>query len=222
MQRIDLFGPIHKGLRAALCETATLLARTDFQDPAATRAATTSVAGLLGFLDEHARHEDGNVLPVLHQHSPELAAELRSDHARIEGLQEEVAAIAARLEIATPAERLSLGARLHERVWLLLAEHARHMQVEESRANRVLYANLSDEELAAIHGRIVGSIPPARIAEWMAILLPALSPAERAALEAAAGAKRPSSSGAKRPSSSGAKRPSSSGAKRPSSSGAAR
>ena len=194
MQRIDLFGPIHKGLRAALCETATLLARTDFQDPDASRGAAASVAEVLGFLEEHAHHEDGNVLPVLHQHSPELAAELRSDHARIDGLQEEVAAIVARLEIATPAERASLGARLHERVWLLLAEHARHMQIEESRASRVLYANLSDEELAALHGRIVGSIPPARIAEWMKILLPALAPAERAALEAGAGAARPTAS----------------------------
>ena len=199
MQRIELFGPIHKGLRAALCETATLLARTDFQDPAASRAAAASVGEVLGFLDEHAGHEDDKVLPVLQAHSPELAAELRSDHARVEGLQEEIGAIATRLELASPAERVSLGARLHEKVWLLLAEHARHMQVEESRANRVLYANLSDEELAALHGRIVGSIPPARIAEWMKILLPALEPAERAALHAAGAAGPSRSTGGARP-----------------------
>ena len=190
MQRIDLFGPIHKALRAALCETATLLARTDFQDPAASRAAAASVAKVLGFLDEHAGHEDEKVLPVLLAHSPELAAELRSDHARIEGLQEDVGAIAARLEISSPVERVSLGTRLHERIWLLLAEHARHMQVEESRATRVLHANLTDEQLLALHGRIVGSIPPARMAQWFGIMLPALAPAERARLEAAAGVAR--------------------------------
>jgi len=190
MQRIDLFAQVHKGLRAALCETATLLARTDFQDPAASRVAAASVADVLGFLDEHAGHEDEKVLPVLQAHSPELAAEIRSDHARIEGLQEEVGALAARLEISSPVERVLLGTRLHERTWLLLAEHARHMQIEESRATRVLHANLTDEELLALHGRILADIPPARMAEWFEILLPALAPAERAKLEAAAGVAR--------------------------------
>jgi hypothetical protein len=190
MQRVDLFGSIHKGLRAALCETATLLARTGFEDAAASATAAASVNALLGFLEEHAGHEDAVVLPVLALHSPELAAELRSDHARVEGLQEEAGAIAARLELASPAERVSLGARLHERVWLLLAEHAKHMQVEESRANRVLHANLTDGELLALHGRIVGSIAPARMGEWFEILLPALAPVERSALEAVAGGAR--------------------------------
>src|SRR5262245_34936682 len=125
MQRVDLYGPVHKGLRAALAETATLLARTDFRDAAASRAAAARVAATLGFLDEHAAHEDAKVLPEILRCSPELAAELRSDHARIDGLQEDAGLLAARLETASSAERVSLGARLHERIWLLVAEHAR-------------------------------------------------------------------------------------------------
>jgi hypothetical protein len=190
MQRIDLYAPVHKGLRATLCDTATLLGRTDFQARDESRAAAAAVARILRFLDEHAAHEDALVLPEILRHNAELHSELRSDHARIEGLQGEVAALAARLEAASAIERVSLGARLHERMWGLVAEHARHMQVEETRANRVLHANATDEELLAIQGRIVGAIPPARMAEWMALILPAISAPERAALEGAAGGVR--------------------------------
>lgn len=187
MQRVDLYGPVHKGLRAALCDTATLLGRTDFEDRESCREVASSVARILRFLDEHAEHEDAVILPEIQRYSPELQAELRSDHARIEGLQAEAAALAARLASAATPERISLGARIHERLWLLVAEHARHMQSEETRANRILHANTTDEELLALQGRIVGSIAPARMAEWMEMILPALAPAERAALEQAAG-----------------------------------
>jgi hypothetical protein len=190
MQRIDLYGPVHKGLRAALCETATLLGRTDFESREESRAAQAAVGRILAFLDEHAEHEDRVILPEIGRRRPELQAELRSDHARIEGLQSEAAALAARLGAESAAERVSLGARLHERVWILVAEHARHMQAEESRANRVLHANLDDAELLILQERIVADIPPERMAEWMEIMLPALAPSERKALEHAAGGGR--------------------------------
>lgn len=190
MQRIDLYGPVHKGLRASLCDTAMLLGRTNFESEKEGCAAARAVERIIGFLDEHAEHEDRVLLPEILRHSPEFHAELRSDHARLDGLQEEAAAIAARLDSASAAERVSLGARLHERVWQLVAEHARHMQFEETRANRVLHAHFADGELLALHGRIVGAIPPARMAEWMEIMLPALSSSERTKIEAAAGGVR--------------------------------
>ena len=186
-QRIDLYGPVHKGLRAALCETATRLGRTDFEARDESRAAAHAVARVLRFLDEHAEHEDAVILPELLRRSPDLHAELRADHARLDGLQRELDALAVRLESATTAERVSLGARIHERVWLLLGEHARHMQVEETRANRILHANASDDELRILQERIVGSIPSARMTEWMEIMLPALAASERAALEQSVG-----------------------------------
>jgi hypothetical protein len=98
------------------------------------------------------------------------------------GLGREVLALAERLAGSTGLERVALGRRLHERLARLAAEHLVHMQREERDVNRSLWAHRTDEELRALHGRIVGSIPPERNAEWLGLILPALSLPERTAL----------------------------------------
>jgi hypothetical protein len=182
MDRHDLYTTVHKGLRALLFEAAALVARTDFAQPEEAARARERLDQLLAFLDEHAEHEDEVILPELVRIAPELHADLRSAHARVHGLQAEIAALAARLPGASLAERVSLGRRLHERLGLLVAEHLRHMEQEEVTTNRMLWAHKSDDELRAMHARIVGSIPPARLAEWFGSILPALNGAERGAL----------------------------------------
>jgi hypothetical protein len=187
--RFDLFTPVHKGLRAALFETAALLARTDFASPAEAAQAARAVARVVAFLDEHAGHEDAVILPALEALSPELFVALREDHARIDGLQRELLALAARLAGATEAERVAVGRRLHDRFAIVVAEQLHHMQREEHEVQRTLCAHRADDELRALHGRILGRIPAPRTAEWVELILPALSGPERAALGAALAAR---------------------------------
>lgn len=189
--RVDLYGNVHKGLRAALFGTAALAGRTDFEHADEVQAAAAAVRRLLGFLDEHAAHEDAVVLPVLASLAPELHADLQAEHARLDGLQREVLALADRLPGAPSPERLALGRRLHDRLFRLGAEHVQHMLREEQDATRVLWAHLDDAALGALHGRILGAIPPARMAEWLALMLPALSLPERTAVLAGLRARVP-------------------------------
>jgi hypothetical protein len=182
MERVDLFATVHKGLRAALFSTASHAGRTDFGQAADALALLAEARRLLGFLDEHARHEDEVLMPVLVRLAPELHADLQAEHARVDGLHREVETLAARLESASGVERAAVGRRLHERLLRLAAEHVHHMAREEVEANRVLWAHLDDAALGALHERILGSIPPARTAEWLALMLPAMSPPERAGL----------------------------------------
>jgi hypothetical protein len=187
--RFDLFTAVHKGLRAALFETAALLARTDFAARHEAARAAAAVERVVAFLDEHAGHEDAVVLPALAALSPELLVALREDHARVDGLQRELLALAARLPAGGEAERVSLGRRLHDRFVIAVAEHLRHMQREEHEVQRTLCAHRTDDELRALHDQILGRIPPPRTAQWVELILPALSGPERAALSAAASAR---------------------------------
>ncbi|BDG05298.1 hemerythrin domain-containing protein [Anaeromyxobacter oryzae] len=182
MSRVDLYGTVHKGIRGLLAGTAALAGRTDFARAEEAARAAAEVRRLLGFLDEHAHHEDTWVMPEVARIAPELHADLAADHVRTDGLHRELAGLAARVEGATEAERVSLGARIHERLWRLAAEHLRHMAREEADAQRVLWAHRTDEELGQLHGRLLASIPPARMAEWSAIILPALATRERAGM----------------------------------------
>lgn len=180
--RIDLFSNVHKGLRAALFETATLVSRTDFASVDDAAVAASRCATTLRFLDEHTGHEDAVVMPELQALSPELHVSLQSDHARTTGLERELAQLVDRLARASVAERVSLGRRIHDRVWTLAAEHVHHMQREERDAMRMLWAHRSDDELRAMQGRILARIAPPRTADWLALMLPAMSVSERAAV----------------------------------------
>lgn len=182
MTRIDLFTTVHKGLRALLFGTAQMAARAEFALPAEAAAVAAAILRLLGFLEEHAQHEEAEVLPLLARISPELAADLRSDHARDHGRERELARLANRLGRATESERISIGRRINDQLGLLIAEQLRHMEREELLANRVLWAHHDDEALAALHRRILQRIAPARLAEWLEILMPAVSRPEREAL----------------------------------------
>jgi hemerythrin HHE cation binding domain-containing protein len=182
--RFDLFTPVHKGLRAVLFETAARLARTDFSVAAEAMQAARAVERVVAFLDEHAGHEDAVILPVVEAHVPELFIALREEHARLDGLQRDVTRLAARLGDASEAERIAIGRRLHDRFELVVAEHLHHMHREEHDVQRTLRAHRGDDELRALHARILGRIPPPRGAEWMELMLPALSGPERSALAA--------------------------------------
>jgi hypothetical protein len=183
MARLDIYGTVHKGLRAALFSATARAAGCDFASAAEARAAAATARELIGFLDEHAALEDAVIMPELARLGPETQAALHDDHSRLDGLQRDLAAVAERLEVAGDAAmRETLGRRLHDRLGRLAAEHLLHMQREEQEGNRILWAHRSDEELRALHGRVTGSIPPARLARWLAIILPAVSGPERSAM----------------------------------------
>jgi len=190
MNRPNLYRPIHKGLRSLMFETTALVARTDFADSAESDRAAGAVGLLLELLDEHAEHEDRFTLPVLSRLAPPLAAQLESDHGRLEGLQAELRALLPRVRNGGP-NAVEAGELLSRGLNLLVAEHLRHMDKEETQAMSTFWAHHTDEELAALEGRLRASIPPEKMARFARVLLPAMSTPEQAHLLASARAALP-------------------------------
>lgn len=182
MDRNDLYTTIHKAVRTLLFDAVAQAARTDPGDAREVTALAAALRRLVRLLDDHAEHEDAEILPVLARFTPELHADLQGEHARTDGLQRELLALGERLSAAREEERASLARRIHERLCRLTGEHLRHMDREETEAMRALWAHCSDQELDAIHQRILRSIPPSVMAEWAAVMLPAMSLPERTAM----------------------------------------
>jgi hypothetical protein len=82
--RVDLFTPIHKGLRRNLFETAIALGRTDFSSRPRRPPPRKRVDECLTYLREHAEHEDRHVVPEIARLSPELAATMAEEHPELE------------------------------------------------------------------------------------------------------------------------------------------
>jgi hypothetical protein len=177
--RPDLFTVIHKGLRALLFEAATEASRLDVASTSDVDALVARIECALSFLDEHAMIEDHHLLPTLRTVAPELAASLAAEHRILDELHHEVERAAESLVAADPPGRPGAAAALARQVLRLTAAHLAHMGREETEGNAALWSALEDAELAALRVRMARSVGPARHAEWVAMIHPALSPLER-------------------------------------------
>lgn len=181
--RHDLFSTVHKGVRHALFQTTSFVARTDFDDPSELAAAAREITTCLALLREHAELEDRFIFPALLTADRDLFASLAIDHTRLEQAAIDVESLLPRL--AAAHDRAAFGAELQRRCHTLTAEHLQHMAREEREVNGALWASHDDGELRAIHGQIVAAVPPDHRATWQTLLFAAISAPERRALEAA-------------------------------------
>jgi len=189
--RIDLYVSIHKALRSFMTDTLSRIGRIDVLDRADRDAALAQLDELLGLCLAHLRHENDFVHTAIEARQPAGSQRIAAEHdehlATIGALQAEADAL--RTAIGADAERLAL--RLYRHLALFVAENFQHMHVEETAHNALLWQHYSDAELGALHGRLLAAIAPEEhllVARWM---VPASTPAERAAIVGAAKAQMP-------------------------------
>ena len=112
--------------------------------PQETAAAEKLVGECLGFLREHAEHEDRHVLPEIARLAPELAAVMAEEHPELERAAIAVDSLWPRLAPLGPEERQAMGGELARRFQALVAMQLRHMDREEREVNAVFWARLAD------------------------------------------------------------------------------
>ncbi|MBX3159172.1 MAG: hemerythrin domain-containing protein [Deltaproteobacteria bacterium] len=176
MGRVDLFGVVHKGIRALLFELSSAAARLDVTSSKDVDGLAARIEHVLELLEEHARHEDAVIAPAL---PAEVAGMLAIDHGTLDELAAAVAEASDALALAGLRERAAAGGRLSRAIDRLVAAHLVHMIREETEANAALWAACDDDALIAMQARIHADIPPARMSEWLEIIAPALNPMER-------------------------------------------
>lgn len=172
--RFDMYCFIHKALRQYMAHTLRGLGALDATEADERNAVLDNVDGLLAMLRSHLQHENDFVHTAIEARQPGGARETADDHLEhqeaIRNLEDESRA----LRDAHDEHRPQLALRLYRHLAAFVGENLVHMQVEETRNNATLWALYSDEELVAIHDRLVASIAPAEmglVARWMAAAL---------------------------------------------------
>ncbi len=180
--RLDLYSTIHKALRAFMGDTLTRVGSVDTADEADLRDTLAQLSALTQLLRGHLHHENSFVHPALEARlqgsSVRIAQEHDEHRASLEALDAEAAAVAH----ATGSQRPRLAMRLYRHLALFVAENLQHMHIEETAHNQALWSAYSDEELAAIHHALVGSVPPAEMGQVIHWMAPALAHAELAGM----------------------------------------
>ena len=172
--RPDLYGAIHKALRAFMSHTLVRLGAMDVADAEERGLALDGVDALLALLRGHVQHENDFVHTAIEARRPGGARHTADDHLghldAIANLEDEVRALRD-LGDERAEQRALQAARLYRHLAELIGENLVHMQVEEADNNAALWALYSDAELVAIHDRLLASVAPAEMAlvvRWMA------------------------------------------------------
>jgi len=177
--RYNLYATIHKGLRRAQGQ---LMMRLGAIDP----LNEADVAGLVGDLRlmvlmgrMHLKHEDRFIHTELETRSAGASQRLADDHDDHERDFVELEGMLSKIEAAAPQQRSPMLRALYLRYTKFQAHDFEHMIEEETETLSLLHKLFRDDELAAIEGRIVGSVEPGMMMEFIRIMIPAMNPAER-------------------------------------------
>lgn len=180
--RLDLYTPIHKALRHFMVDTLLRTGRIDVFDSAAMAGTLAQLEALLTQCERHLDHENHFVHPAIEARDAGAAARIAAEH---EDHLQHIAALredARQLHQAPEDRRMAAAQRLYRHLALFVADNFQHMHIEETRHNASLWAHYSDEELAALHDRLMASLPPQEVLEVARWMVPALSPVERVGL----------------------------------------
>jgi hypothetical protein len=177
--RLNMYVPIHKALRAFMGDTLAGVGRLDPADDSDVGVTLEQVRGLLAALTLHLESENRFVHPAMEARRPGSTAATSHCHVEHECALGELATMIEAVARQTGVERQAAVAALYSRLALFVAENLEHMAVEERDNMAVLWAEYSDEELAAIDAAIVAHVPPAAKAVALRWMMAALSHGER-------------------------------------------
>lgn len=183
MTRDDLFTTIHKALRKGLFDVTVRAGATDWTEPTDVAAFRSEWLPLLDLLRSHSRHEDTHVLPLLTRRGPAVAAATAEQHDDVDGLLEYVAE---RVDAACLAHDPALGVDVYRELARYVAGYLTHLHFEETEVMPQIWATCTDEEIAVARGALMAEITPDERAYTMRLLVPAIDPVTRAALQTAA------------------------------------
>jgi hypothetical protein len=160
--RPDVFTHVHQGVRRALFDASTALARAE-GDPAREHAALSLVEDALLFVTRHGENEDALLLPLLDARAPEISARMRDAHQRIESELEAIRELHARR-----------APDLYLRFSLFIAHYLTHMAEEEIELEPHIRAVISDAELIEGGRQAVARVDPGERLRMLSLMIPAL------------------------------------------------
>ena len=163
MERYNSFNIIHKGLRAALYQTALQLQQTDFTEDDQREDAVNKVREIVILFEGHAHKEDHFVLPMINEYEPSVVATFNAEHEEDERLGLALNTAVEKLSTGTmPQEKILAGRELTESFVGFMVFNLQHMAKEEDIINKILWRYYSDDEIKAVAMQISQSTPP-----WM-------------------------------------------------------
>lgn len=183
---MDLFTPVHKGIRSMIYSLGSRVQAADFTDRAASDLLLAdlqheftnalSASCILCLLHAHAGSEETKIFPSMQSLDPVLIRQLLDDHTEISRRLGSISRLAG--ELATmdaPERRLEHGVRINREVNEFFAFYLAHMNKEEVTIVPAMKVHFTDAQMGAMQGAIIGAMPPERVAGYLRWMLPSMN-----------------------------------------------
>jgi hemerythrin-like domain-containing protein len=182
LPKVDIYGPVHKGLRFAQCGLLTRMGSVDLLDKTSRQMLLDDLEGLVCMIESHMEHEDRFIHPALERRRAGSAAGLDDAHEAHRRDIIELRALAAALESAPMSTAPTIARRLYQKFGAFVADDLEHMRVEEEVIQPQLDELYSFEELQSIDEALVASVTPDVMMAFLRVMVPAIRPEERVQL----------------------------------------
>lgn len=179
--RRDLYGAVHKGLRAHMAHALVAAGSADPRDPRAVESLRDIVTQLVDLSAQHLHEEDLFLEAALDRRVPRAGPSTRDEHRAHDAALQGLRSLLGR-DPGDPEGRAPWLDALYAALGRFVAESLAHMDREERENNALLWAAYTDAELEALEGALVAQIPPDAMAGFLAWMIPAMRHPERVAM----------------------------------------
>jgi hypothetical protein len=191
LPKVDLYGPVHRGLRWALSSLLVRMGATDMSDPSRLPRMLDDLDGVLYLCESHLDHEERFIHPALERRKAGAREQLDAEHAEHNAAIAELRTLATALVSAAPGSGAAIGRTLYLRFSSFVADNFVHMLEEETVVEPLLEQLYSAEELRALHDELLAAIGPEELLAFVRVMIPANGQPVRIALLAGAKAAMP-------------------------------
>jgi hypothetical protein len=179
---LDLYRDIHKGIRNGLFRVTFAAGQVDPGNRDEVAAVAAQWHDLVALLVGHAEHEDEHMQPQIEALFPSLAEVIAVAHPELEAQMAALELLAERATDACERERRLAVHRMYLGFASFTASYLQHQEFEELQVMPALAEKIGFEAVLALHGAIVGSIPPDEMVKAATLMLPAMNVDDRVEL----------------------------------------
>ena len=170
-QRYVIYQNIHKAVRHIMYSTALTLGSADFRDQKSMQFSLEQLRATIALLQEHAGHEENFVHPDLESRVPGITKPFEENHQDDERLFDRMRELGSQIEAVGDADqKVALGNQLYGIFNTYIGDYLGHLDREEAELEQALWDNFTDEELAEIDHRLMGSVPHERMGLWVDLI----------------------------------------------------
>jgi hypothetical protein len=176
-KQIDIYVSVHKGIRNILSQFSFLAGCTDWDDPEAVSRVHDQWIVVTKILRSHQQHEDHFIHPLLARISQGAHRDYESEHQTFLTTIDNLDVHFTRVLKGNGSEtgRAEIGLGFYRQLNLFYADFLKHLHREEVEAERTLNALCLPEELMAMMGQLIGSIPQDEMLSYMDYMIPAMT-----------------------------------------------